>query len=147
MDELTAAQRRPSLTFGPDRRITALAAVGALVALGLAIGSGDGPGRLLFGLAAVVLAGYVVSDLVFAPRLVVDAAGLRVRSPLARAELGWAQLDDVHADARTRYGLRSVTLEIDAGETLIVLSRRALGADPQTVAGAVRAFDPRGGRP
>ena len=46
-------------------------------------------------------------------------------------------------DTRSRYGLRSSTLEVDAGETLVVFSRRALGADPTTVQDIVRAFDPR----
>jgi Bacterial PH domain len=143
VDDLTAAQRKPSMRFGPDRRITAAAAIGAVLALGLAVAADDAPGHLLFGLASLVLAGYAISDLYFAPRLAVDGAGLRVRSPLARAELPWAQLDEVRADARSHYGLRSVTLEIDAGETLIVLSRRALGAPPEVVAETVRAFDPR----
>ena len=44
---------------------------------------------------------------------------------------------------RTRFGLRSTALEIDAGDTLVVLSRRALGADPETVRDLVRAFAPR----
>jgi hypothetical protein len=36
-----------------------------------------------------------------------------------------------------------VTLEIDAGEQLIVLSRRALGAAPDAAAALIRSFDPR----
>ena len=40
----------------------------------------------------------------------------------------------MHADIRARLGLRSTTLEIDAGATLVVLSRRALGADPEAAA-------------
>ncbi|MDQ6850622.1 MAG: PH domain-containing protein [Actinomycetota bacterium] len=147
MEELTSAQRRPSMRFGPDRRLTALAAAGIVVAIALALTTGDRPGRLIWALAAVVLTAYTVSDLMFAPRLAVDATGLRVRSPTARAELAWTQLDGVRADARTRYGLRSVTLEIDAGDTLIVLSRRALGAAPELVAETIRSFDPRERRP
>lgn len=140
MDDVTSA---PSLQFGPVRWITGLMGFAALVALASAV-TVDAAGRFLFAVAAIVLAGYAIGDLVFAPRLVVDRSGLRVHSPLARAVLAWSEVDEVRADARTRYGLRSVTLEIDAGDTLIVLSRRALGADPEVVAQAVRAFDPRG---
>ncbi len=143
VDDLTAARRRPRVRFGPDRRLTALAGAGMLAVIGLAVTTADASGRLLFVLAAVVLAAYVVTDLVFWPRLAVDTSGLQVRAPCARARRDWAHVDEVRADVRTRYGLRSVTLEIDAGETLIVLSRRALGADPDSVADVVRAFDPR----
>lgn len=142
MDDLTDARRQPVTRFGPDRRITALIGVGALGALGLTLAATDGPGRLIFALAAIVLAGYAVGDLVFWPRLAVDASGLRIRTPLARADLTWTDIEDVRADERTRYGLRSTTLEVDAGETLIVFSRRALGADPATVQDLVRAFAP-----
>ncbi len=143
-DELTPDARRPSMRFGPDRRLTGLAALTALGAAALALNADDSPGRVLFGLAAALLTGYALSDLLFTPRLAVDSTGLRVRSPLARAQLSWAQLDEVRADSHTRYGLRSVALEIDAGQTLIVLSRRALGAQPEAVAAAIQAFDPRG---
>ena len=102
----------------------------------------DAPGRLLFGLAAALLLGYVVTDLVFAPRLTVSSAGIEIRSPLTRARLAWADVEDVRAETRTRLGLRSTTLEVDAGAVLAVLSRRALGADPAEVAELARAFRP-----
>jgi hypothetical protein len=132
--------------FGPDLRLSAvvfLLAVGALV---LVLSTDDAGGRLLWGVAALVLAGYAVGDVVFWPRLAVDAHGLRIRTPLARADLAWDDVEEVRADVRTRYGLRTSTLEVDAGSTLVVFSRRALGADPGTVQSLVRAMDPRRGR-
>jgi hypothetical protein len=39
--------------------------------------------------------------------------------------------------------LRTVTLEIDSGDAVVVLSRRALGADPVQVAATLRALAPR----
>jgi hypothetical protein len=131
-----------SARFDPDARITALAAVGCAAAVVLALTSAP-IGRLLFAIAAVLLAGYVVSDLVFRPRLEADHDGLRVRAPLARATLLWAEVDSVRADERTRHGLRTVTLEIDSGDAVVVLSRRALGADPVQVAATLRALAPR----
>ena len=133
----------PVLRFVPDRRYTGLAAAGAVAAVLAAAFSPDPPGRLLFAIAALVLAGYVLTDLVFSPRLTASRDGLTIRSPLLRAELPWSAVADVRADVRTRYGLRSSTLEVDAGETLAVFSRRALGVEPEQAADLVRAFLPR----
>lgn len=133
--------RRPVLRFAPDLRLTALAAFGAVIAAVTAAVTTDVAGRLLSGAAALLLFAYVVGDLVFRPRLVVDAHGVRIRSPLARVDIPWSQVDAVRADTRLRFGLRSTTLEVDAGATLVVLSRRALGADPQRVAELAAAFE------
>ena len=103
----------------------------------------DRPGRVLAGVALAVLLIYLVSDLLFSPRLVATGAGLVVRSPMLRAVLAWPQVEGVRADSRVRYGLRSTTLEIDAGAVLAVFSRRALGADPEEAAALVRACRPR----
>jgi hypothetical protein len=143
VDDVSQPERAPALRFGPDRRTTALAAVGVLIGVGLAITTDDPQGRFLFGLAAAVLACYALGDVVFSPRLYADGSGLRIRTPMTRVDLAWADVDDVRADVRSRYGVRSSALEVDAGETLVVFSRRSLGADPDTVADLVRALDPR----
>jgi hypothetical protein len=140
VDELT---RRPSLRFGPDPRLTAVWGIAGVATAVAAVLTGDRGARLLWGAAALVLIAYAVTDLVFSPRLAADGEGLRVRSPLVRASFSWRDVDDVRADVANRHGLRSVTLEIDSGDVLIVLSRRALGADPEDVAALVRTFDPR----
>lgn len=137
----------PSLTparvrFTPDRRFTALAAVGVAAALLACLLSGDAPGRLLAAIAAVVLGCYVAADLVFSPRLEADRNGVAIRSPFTRAQLTWPQIEAVRADSRTRLGIRSTTLEIDAGAVLAVLSRRALGADPVEVEHVLARFRP-----
>lgn len=138
MDIVTA----PVLRFGPDRRLTIAAGVGALIALAGTLFSGDAPGRLLFGLAAVLLVGYVVTDRMWSPRLIADTSGLRVRTPFTSTDLSWAEVDDVRADVRIRYGLRSSTLEVDAGEVLVVFSRRSLGTAPETAAVLLNAMRP-----
>jgi hypothetical protein len=135
--------RAPSYRFGPDRRLTALTSVLALVAAGLAGFTDDVAGRLLFALAALILLAYAVTDLVFYPRLTASADGVVVRVWGGPVHLGWAEIAAIRADARERLGLRSVTLEIDADERLFVFSRRALGTDPEQAAGIVAAFDPR----
>lgn len=134
------------LRFGPDRRLTALAGLGALAAVLASAFGPDKPGTLLFACAAAVLAAYVAGDLLFWPRLCANPQGLAVRSPLVRARLSWPEVEDVRAVTRVRHGLRGVTLEIDAGELLIVLGRRALGADPEYVASALRGLGPGAGR-
>lgn len=139
MDFVTA----PTVRFGPDRRLTALAGLGALVGAGLEFTAGDAPGRLLFGLATLVLVGYVAGDLIWSPRLAADRNGIRIRTPFTRADLGWGAVEDVRADVRSRYGLRSSTLEVDAGEVFVVFSRRSLGTDPEAAAGLIAAMRPR----
>ncbi len=69
--------------------------------------------------------------------------GIVVNSPLTRVRLSWDEVDAVRAETRIRHGLRNTTLEVDAGAVLVVLSRRALGADPVEVAELVEAFRPR----
>ena len=108
----------------------------------LSLTTSDVGGRLLWAGAALVLVGYVATDLIWSPRLAADATGVRIRSPFARADLRWDQIDAITADVRSRYGVRSSTLEVDAGELLVVFSRRSLGAEPETVAGLVRAMRP-----
>lgn len=134
--------RRPSAAFAPDRRLTIAAAAGAIVAVVALVGASDGAGRFLAAVAALVLIGYVVGDMIFRPRLTASAQGLVVRAPTARAHLGWHEVDNVRADTYTRWGMRSTTLEIDAADTLVILTRRALGADPVEVAELVNAFRP-----
>jgi hypothetical protein len=138
-------EQQPAVArFVPDRRYTGLAAIGVLAAAVVAVFTSDPLGRLLFALAAFLLAGYVVGDLVFSPRLTASRDGLRICSPLLRADLPWSAVEDVRADVRTRYGVRSTTLEVDAGETFAVFSRRALGMEPENAADLVRAFRPTG---
>lgn len=138
------SDRRTLLRFGPDRRLTAACGVGAIVAVGAAVATTDPSGRLLFVGAAVVLLAYVVTDLVFAPRITASRDGLVLNAPFTRARISWAEVASIRADSRQRLGLRSTVLEIDAGPVLALFSRRALAADPAAVAALLTALDPRG---
>ena len=141
MDNPISRAPETPLRFGPARWITACLAGGAALAVLLALTT-DTAGRLLLFAAAVILTGYAIGDLVFSPRLTADADGLRIRTPLVRTQLAWAQITYVRADHRVRLGLRSTTLEVDAEETLVVFSRRSLGADPETVENLISAIAP-----
>jgi hypothetical protein len=137
------AQRRVSGRFGPDRRLTALTGAAALGCLIGTLVTTDRPGRVLLGTAVVVLLGYTVTDLLFWPRITATTDGLRIKAPGGSADVAWADVDAVRADVRMRFGLRNVTLEIDAAERLHVFSKRALGSDPEAVAAMITAIDPR----
>lgn len=128
--------------FGPDRRLTAASAVGAVALLVACLLTSDPPGRLLWALAALLLAGYSASDLLWPTRLAADSAGVRIRTPFTRSDLPWDDVEDVRADVRTRYGLRTATLEVDGGEVLVVFGRRGLGVDPEHAAALIGAFRP-----
>jgi hypothetical protein len=129
--------------YQPSRRMAGLIALAAIAATVEAIradgtsagaGSNAAAGRLLLGIVALVLAAIAVSDVVFAPRLTATFAGLAVFAPSARARLRWSEIDSIRVDTNSHLGLRNSTLEIEAGDRLIVLTRRGLGCDPETVA-------------
>jgi hypothetical protein len=128
--------------WAPRTAETALAAVGALLAAVLAVTS-DPAGRLLFGAGAVCLVILVLADLLLRPRLRADADGLEVRTVAVHRRLPWATVERVRVDEHSRYGLLSRTLEVDAGDALVVLGRRSLGADPRDVAESLRQIRSR----
>ena len=129
--------------FGPDRRLSAAYVAGAVIAVATAFLTRDAAGRLLFVIAAVILAAYAVTDVVFWPRVEAGRDGLTVRTPTLRGSFGWDEVQAVRADSRQRLGLRLVTLEIDVADTLVVLSRRALGTDPERAAALITFAAPR----
>jgi hypothetical protein len=108
----------------------------AVAAAVLAVTS-DAAGRLLFGLLALWLAGVVAADLVLRPRLRADTVELEIRTFAVRRRMPWSAVQRLTVDARSRYGLTSRALEVEAGDTLVLLGRRSLGADPREVAAAL----------
>lgn len=108
--------------------LTALLLVGAV----LNAATDDSSGVLLLVLAAAAVGSYAGHTTVVRPRLAADTEGLRVRTLGGTHRLPWAQ---------TRYRLRTtrrlgrdgVTLEIEHGDQLYVLSGLDLGADPSDV--------------
>ena len=133
----------PTTEFVPDRRYTVLAAVGSAAAALAAAVSDDPPGQVLFTVAGLVLLAYVAADLIFSPRLTATAAGIVINAPFSRASIAWDQVSAIRAETRFRRGLRSVTLEIDAGAVLAVFTRRTLGVEPAEAAARIQAVRPR----
>ena len=125
----------------------ALAAVAAGLALALLVL--DTPGRVLVGTGVVLLLLVVAHDLRARPRLSAGPDGLDVRTWTGSRHLPWPLLR-VRVRVTRRLGISGRTLELDTAAgpddhgVLVVLGRRDLGTDPDAVAQALRALDPRG---
>ena len=115
----------------------------AVVGVGLALAAllVDPVGRVLVGGAALLLLGLAARDALLRPRLHAGSDGVTVRALSGRTTIPWAR---VRARVRTqrRWGLRARTLELEDradDAVLVVLGRRELGVDPETVAEALHA--------
>jgi hypothetical protein len=130
-----------------------LGAVGLLawVGLGASTGTLDAPGRLLLGVAGVVVGAAALVGLRARPRLAADDDALVLRGVLTTRRWPWARVDAVRVVRMRRLGLPAAYLEIDArdddgGERLLVLGRLELGTDPADVAEALQAHRADAGR-
>ncbi|WP_327007110.1 PH domain-containing protein [Dactylosporangium sp. NBC_01737] len=84
--------------------------------------------------AAAILGVYALRDVIAPVRLAADLDGVTVVSGYAgHRRIAWAQVERMRVDARSRGGMRSELLEIDAGEHLFLLSRYDLNAHPADV--------------
>jgi hypothetical protein len=89
----------------------------------------DPAGRLLALPAAVAVLALAVRDLRSGPLLVADADGVRALTGLRRVAAPWSDVERM----RVLRDRRSELLEIDAGRTLILLTRQRLGRLPDEV--------------
>jgi Bacterial PH domain len=96
----------------------------------------DRAGRVLLAVAAVVLFLFAAYGTFGRPRLSADLEGVTVRSMTGRRRWAWDQLD-VRVTRTRRLGREISTLELDAGDDLVVLGRIELGAEPEDVADAL----------
>jgi hypothetical protein len=132
------------MTWSPRGAETAALAVVGL-GLGLAVALVDAPGRILVGAAALLVLLLALADVVRRPRLSAGPDGVDVRTMGGRRHLPWSGLR-VQVRETRRLGVRSRVLELDTAAggddegVLLLLGRRDLGADPQEVAQALRAW-------
>lgn len=120
------------------------AAVFALVAVVTAAVGADPVGVFLAGLAAVGLGVFALRDLLAPVRVEADAGGVTVVAGFARRiRLPWPAVELVRVDVRSRYGLRSEHLEIDAGESVHLFSAAELSAPVDQVAASLNALRAR----
>jgi PH (Pleckstrin Homology) domain-containing protein len=118
--------------------LAGLAGIAVLIAAVFA----DTPGRFLGAVGGVGLLVLAATDVAWRPRLAANGGGLLVRTPGRTAQLPWAAVTAVRVDERQRLGRTQRTLEIDAGDDLIILGRRSLGTDPRDVAALLTALRP-----
>ncbi|WP_373688918.1 PH domain-containing protein [Verrucosispora sioxanthis] len=124
----------------PALPVLKLAAAVVVLALGMLLAAGDPLRPVLGGLAAVILVGWGLRDLLAPVRLAVDATGVTVPAGmLSRRHLPWPTVENIQLHRRSGRGLAGPTLEIDTGDSLHLFSRLDLGTDPAEVADALRA--------
>lgn len=119
-----------------------LKGAGAVLFVGAAVLSRGDPVGLVIGLgAALVLALLTVRDLVAAERLAADADGVTVATWYAgHHRLAWADIERITVDRRSRLGVRTELLEVDAGDAIYQFSRNELGESPDDVVAALAAL-------
>jgi len=110
----------------------------AVLAIGLLFADGDVVRLVLAAVAAAALTLWAARDLIAPVRLAADPTGVTLVAGFAgRRHLAWSQIEGVRVDARPRMGIRTETLEIDAGDSLHLFSEYDLGAPPADVAAAL----------
>lgn len=115
--------------------LACLAAVAALASAGIGR-AGDGPGAVLLGVLAAVLAALALYGSAVRPRLSAGADGVRVRTLAGTLAAPW-QRTRIALPRTRRLGREVETLELEllrdpaeSDPTLVVLGRFELGADP-----------------
>jgi hypothetical protein len=118
--------------FHVDRRFMWAKFVVAVIFVATPLVAGSSTSGIVIGvIVAVGLAIYGLRDVLAPVRLAADADGVTVVSGFAgRRRLGWADIERVRLDRRSRYGGRQALLEIDEGESLYFFSRYDLGMPP-----------------
>jgi len=127
--------------WGPRPAAIVLVGVaGALMAGACAVLVEDPPGRILTGIAAAVLLVFAAGSWRARPRLAVLGDSLVYRGWLRTLRLGHPDIAAIRITEFRRLGRRMRLLEIDTtDDTLLVLSRWDLGADPLSVLDALTA--------
>lgn len=117
--------------------LTVVAEALAALALAVVAAGSDRPGRVLGGLAAVLLGCVAARDALLRPTLEADAEGMWIRTGVRRRRVRWADLTAVRTDRVTRRLVTSRSLELDLGDDLVILPGRRLGGSPAEVADAI----------
>ncbi|ANZ42739.1 hypothetical protein BBK82_14440 [Lentzea guizhouensis] len=101
----------------------------------------ENAGRLLIGLATLLVSYLAAFASLARPRLSADADGLAVRGFASTTHLPWHEVK-VKLQHTRRLGREQQTLELDADDRLVVLTKLDLGADPEEVASVLHALRP-----
>jgi hypothetical protein len=128
-------------TWSTPAPLVAAAWVLALLLAVATILADDNAGRLLVGLATLLVSYLAAFATIARPRLSADANGLAVRGFANTTHLAWHEVK-VKLQTTRRLGREQRTLELDADDRLVVLTKLDLGADPEEVAGVLHALRP-----
>lgn len=140
MDNLRTAWGPKPALLGMAGAFAALAATGSAVLAR----TGDGPGALLVGCLAALLAAGAAYGFVVRPKLTADTEGVTVRTTSGTRQVRWSKVRTRLATNR-RLGRDTTTLELefpaeggqgieDSDEPeLVVLGQLELGEDPEEV--------------
>ncbi|TDB98932.1 PH domain-containing protein [Micromonospora fluostatini] len=127
--------------------VKAAGAVGLLL-LGLLLDDGDRVRLALAGLIAAGLLGWAAPDLLVPVRLAVDPDGIVVQRRFGGwIRLPWAAIETIDLDRRSRRGLATELVEIDAGDSLHLFGRYDVDAPLDEVVEELRAAWARHGNP
>jgi hypothetical protein len=126
-------------SWAPRPALVGMAWALAAAALAWVLLSDDTPGRVLLGLAAIMLACLALFGTLARPRLAADAQGITVRGWGARRHWPWGEVN-VRLAHHRRFGREVAMVELDAEDDLVVLGWLDLGADPADVVDAIRAL-------
>jgi hypothetical protein len=122
----------------PVLPVTKLMGAVAVVVLALAFAGRDPIRWWLAAIVAAALAVWALRDLVAPIRLAADTEGVTVITGFAaRRRVPWPKIERVRVDRRTRRGLSSEMLELDAGDAIYLFSAHELGALPEDVAASL----------
>lgn len=121
----------------PDRRLSWLQ-LGLALCLLAAVVVTDPIGRLLLVPAGLLLLTLSVRDLLLRPVLTADPTGLRVVQGWRWREVPWSTIEGL----RVVTDRRATLLELDLGDTVVVLSRSRLGRAPYLVLAELQACRP-----
>ncbi|MCP2339462.1 PH domain-containing protein [Actinomadura rupiterrae] len=98
---------------------------------------------LLIGVAVAGGAVFALRDVLAPVRLEADARGLTaVRGYARKVRIGWQDVVAIRVDERKRLLGKTVLLEIETADDLIMLSRFDLGADVRDVAETLAEMEP-----
>lgn len=125
---MSEASRSEDLEIAPSRTAAWLGVAAGLLLLGLTAAVPP-VGRLLLVPAGLLLVALGIRDLVLRPTLQADHEGLTVVDGLHRRKATWETLERL----RVVHDRRAQLLELDLGDTVVVLSRRRLGQPPYLV--------------
>lgn len=133
-----------SVSYRVDSRFTAIKVGGFAIFALAALAFHDDRSKLAFtAVAALVLAGYALRDIIAPVRLAADREAVTVVHGYAgRRRLEWDEIERVRLDQRRRLGTRSIALEIDTGDHIYLFSSYDLGTDPADAVAALEALSP-----